>query len=806
MSKKDKSLASAQKHLERGSLEKALADYQKAAEEDPKDTRVWLKVAELLVKRGRKEEARDVYLKTADIYTEQGFFQRAVAVYKNLLKLTPGFVDAHFKLADLFRQLGLLSDAMQQYEMAASVYGKQGNVAEALAAMRRIVDLNPEHVLARIKLAEAASQAGMKGEAIAAFRMAADQLKAQGRTDEFLRVAERLLAHAPNDMALAKEAAAGYIERGNARFALSKLQPCFNANPRDLETLNLLAKAFEQLGQVAKTLSVTKEIGRIHKEAGRSTESLAAFQRALALDPSDEEAKLECQRAQASPRTVRPIEKAENSAAITFSEMAVPQFLLPKESSSTMAAVSSTSEISTGQGRSALPAQGSPHDTQVERLLSEADLFIKYNLFDRAVEHVRKVFDVAPDHVGARERLAFALIQSGRHSEAATQYALLGEQFRFSDPGRSQVYMRQAAATRPAADGGEPTTESGAVPEFAASSSDTSGEVLEFDALEAEELDEADLAAEPPVVEDRDDTPLSLPAMNVLSLNDLASQVGNRTDKVPAYKAPVDDDWAPPTTEMRLPDGFDEFDRVERTTAQGFSEAALNADLEQVDFFIAEGLKEEAESLLEDLVSRYPRHPAVAERYAKLEEGERGAVPQSPAPGTRVPVQESTPRAVVAGGGQADANTHADLGIAYKDMGLHDAAIKEFRLLAQDPQREIYALSMIGECFEAKGALTDAVIQYKKALNRTTITDSESTQIYFQLGRVFEALGDGKEALYFFEKVMRRDPGYSDVSGRVARLRGGAGQPPRNPLAGADSETVNVALDVISGGGNRSRS
>lgn len=189
MSKKDKFLASAQKHLERGSLEKALSDYQKAAEEDPKDTRVWLKIAEIQIKRNRKEEARDVYLKTAEIYTDQGFFQRAVAVYKNLLKLTPGFVDAHFKLADLFRQLGLLSDAMQQYELAAGVYQKLGKVSEAMGAMRRIVDLNPEHVLARIKLAEAASQAGLKDEAVKAFRLAAEQLKAQGRTDEFLRVA-----------------------------------------------------------------------------------------------------------------------------------------------------------------------------------------------------------------------------------------------------------------------------------------------------------------------------------------------------------------------------------------------------------------------------------------------------------------------------------------------------------------------------------------------------------------------------------------------------------------------------------------
>jgi tetratricopeptide (TPR) repeat protein len=221
-----------------------------------------------------------------------------------------------------------------------------------------------------------------------------------------------------------------------------------------------------------------------------------------------------------------------------------------------------------------------------------------------------------------------------------------------------------------------------------------------------------------------------------------------------------------------------------------------------VDFFIAEGLGDEAHGLLDDLVTRYPRHPAVAERFARLRDlSDRGAVPQGPPA-----VDSSVPRAQMADGESADSATHADLGLAYKEMGLFDAAIKEFKLLSQDAEREIYALIMIGECYEGKNALPDAVIHYKKALNRAHITDDQATQIYFQLGRVFEALGDGKEALYFFEKVYRRDPSHADVAARVSRLRGAPAVKPTNPLAAADSASVNVALDAISGGSHRSRS
>ena len=46
------------------------------------------------------------------------------------------------------------------------------------------------------------------------------QLKAQGRADDFVRVAERLLFHRPSDFAVARELAAAYIARGNPRLAL----------------------------------------------------------------------------------------------------------------------------------------------------------------------------------------------------------------------------------------------------------------------------------------------------------------------------------------------------------------------------------------------------------------------------------------------------------------------------------------------------------------------------------------------------------------------------------------------------------
>ena len=90
LTKKDKHLAAAQKFLERAQDHRALEEFARVVQEDPADTRTWLKMAEIHVRHGALAEAREIYLRTAEIYIGQGFLPKAVTVYKSVLKLTPG--------------------------------------------------------------------------------------------------------------------------------------------------------------------------------------------------------------------------------------------------------------------------------------------------------------------------------------------------------------------------------------------------------------------------------------------------------------------------------------------------------------------------------------------------------------------------------------------------------------------------------------------------------------------------------------------------------------------------------------------
>jgi hypothetical protein len=248
------------------------------------------------------------------------------------------------------------------------------------------------------------------------------------------------------------------------------------------------------------------------------------------------------------------------------------------------------------------------------------------------------------------------------------------------------------------------------------------------------------------------------------------------TAEVSVEVAAAPDQYVPPPVTFS-----DEFPEDEQTGVEDPAREAMFSELEQIDFFIDQGLPEEARSLLDEVAARFPPTPLLDQRRQRIRELERAAAPGAVpvAPGSPSPHQQApgaiSPKALVASGGEMDLESHRDLGIGYKDMGLFDAAIREFTILAKDPRHEVFGLTMIGECHESKGALADAVAYYKKALNKPGISEDEATALYFQLGSVFQTMGETNEALYFFEKVMKRDASFRDVRRRISVLRGGEG-------------------------------
>jgi tetratricopeptide (TPR) repeat protein len=223
-------------------------------------------------------------------------------------------------------------------------------------------------------------------------------------------------------------------------------------------------------------------------------------------------------------------------------------------------------------------------------------------------------------------------------------------------------------------------------------------------------------------------------------------------------------------------------------TAQGAAASAstgggssLEDDLDEADFFVGQNLFNEAKDILNGLLSRYPKNPLVQaklqdvlamERAAGMDDddgathGDLGAEPPVELRAPSAPPPAARPAVIARAMGDSDADTHYDLGLAYKEMGLFDEAIKEFHLVRETPGRAVQCHLMIGLCHVERGKLSEAVGEFKNGLYVEGINERESLALYFELGVVYEALGDAREALYYYEKVSKRDPRFRDVAGR----------------------------------------
>ncbi|MDX2009770.1 MAG: tetratricopeptide repeat protein [Myxococcaceae bacterium] len=439
---KNKIIEAAGKLVAKGAYDKAIKEYQKILEVDPKDVRILQKMGELYQKKNDNASAATFIVKVAESYAKDGFFLKAVAQYKQVLKLDPTLIDINIQLAELHQQLQLMGEAMAYYQVVAAHYDKQGDVKKSLDVTRKMVDLDPDNVQSRVKLADLYVRERMNDEAIGELSRAAEHLKRQNRIDDYLRVAERISALKPDDLALAKELAEFYLQRNDQKRALAKLQVCFKADSRDIDTLRLLAVAFQGLGQMSKTISVNKELARAYADKGLEQESEQVWQQVAQLDPNDPDvaarsgavaaSEPEPVIAPAPPARTGTTGVAQAYAPASQATAAAPAYQPPARTGQT------------GQQTALQPAVASakPRSDSLGKLLTETDVYVKYGLHDKALEHLRKVFGVDPENIDAHEKAYAIYVASNNHAQAAEQLLnVLRLHTRGGDKARAQPYL-----------------------------------------------------------------------------------------------------------------------------------------------------------------------------------------------------------------------------------------------------------------------------------------------------------------------------------------------------------------------------
>src|SRR5258708_27554321 len=220
---KQKVLSAAEKYVQQGKLQNAIAEYDKILKNDTKDLTVSNTVGDLYGRMGDNDEATDCFKSVGDAYATQGFTVKAIAMYKKISKLKPS-LECVLKLAELYTQQGLFNDARAQYLQVADEFLKSGELENAVRIFQKILEMDPENTAMRVRLAEVYVRLGKKTEAWQIFSAAAETMRSKGALSGAEEILQRMLTLYPGNTYAFLMYGKHMIESGDAAGAIAALQ------------------------------------------------------------------------------------------------------------------------------------------------------------------------------------------------------------------------------------------------------------------------------------------------------------------------------------------------------------------------------------------------------------------------------------------------------------------------------------------------------------------------------------------------------------------------------------------------------
>lgn len=288
---KAKVIKSAEKFVSSGKIAQAIEEYLKVLKENQKDWNLMIQIGDLYLKINKSTEAIQHFQKVADHYSSDGFFLKAIAIYKRINKLDPNLTDICIKLADLYLKQGLTMDAKTQLQVVAQHYVSQNQTKDAIKTFKKLIDIEPDNLKMRNELARAYKSEGMLGEAIKEYLEISDELSRKNLWKEAITVLDTAHKLDPRNSTILRRILTIYSEQNETAKATAVLDDALKQDPTNTEVLSLLAETMagrNQLDKAQETLdhailaSATKEPlwtlkGDLYLKAGQLDRAFAAY-------------------------------------------------------------------------------------------------------------------------------------------------------------------------------------------------------------------------------------------------------------------------------------------------------------------------------------------------------------------------------------------------------------------------------------------------------------------------------------------------------------------------------------------------
>jgi tetratricopeptide (TPR) repeat protein len=802
--------------LNDGFTTKAIAIYKKVAKLAPEESRPLERLAELYVQQGVLSEARPLYLQLAEMQLKAGRQPQAAVLLRKLLEAEPDNLRVQIRLAELHLSMGQQKESIETFHSAMQRIFDQGDHAETIRLADRILQLDPSHQPTFLLKVRALTASGKGAEAGKLLDTLPDR-DAGGETTSMLLnlflesgqpvkaadLAEKVFARDPKNYAVPHRVAgalleAGDLDRAQTMLAMIRdtmidsgdheilaqtLSRLAERKPGQLQPLEWLVDLYGRASDSFRLPDALAQLAYAYETSGDQPKALATYEKLLERTPEDE-----------TTRRKYLSLRAKTGLQPISGEIAPPVKVAPTEEAAP-AAVPASSE----------PALEEETQRYVTQALTDVDLFSSYGLTQKAIDLLESVLERAPGHTPILERLLDLSVGSGNDARTAELATILEKIAieRNDRPGMerfSELRRRFERAAGLAPENAPPTPAQPA----AAAPQEFSVPVIQA------ELDEpiAEVAPEsvPP-------EPIGVPvpvvsAVHEVDLSDewaaLSQQLETAMHEAPPAAVPEPAPPRPAAPPVSAPVLTPAVTPVAPPQMQAEPVAETPAfDLElqpAMPVAVAQSETQAADSLFADLAGEME---SVTSSLGIPAEPVHAAVQKSaPAP---QPAGPPAPRSTAGNGAAAsstsgtlsgplgdlfeefrselgetkedeDLETHYNLGIAYREMGLLEEAISEFQKVASSADKGPafrYAMqcsTLLGLAFMEKGQPAIAAIWYERALKTPGLDQESILALRYDLGVAQELAGDAQAAFSSFSQVYAMNIDYRDVAERIALL------------------------------------
>ncbi|MDD3627269.1 MAG: tetratricopeptide repeat protein [bacterium] len=688
-----------------GSYKKAIKFFNKFLEESDKDETVLNYLAESYIKEAELSEAIVIYFKLARIQKSKGNFIDS----RNTLKLLTGYKKndpmVFSILGEVEAGLGNIPSSVENYIKSYNLYIEEGKTKSGLTVLQQAKELQPDNVELDLLIADCYKMDGYITHSLRAYISAIQKLC--NKRD--FPSAEKALSLMKNMGEEIPELFYGYgillNAKGDYDGAISQFQRAIEILPTFFESLIGIGQALSNKGDYSKAMHYFKEAEKIEPGSPLLMESIGDIFSKKNLMYDALEKYLHAFEAYKDQNRYIEVFQLFGKILTIHSE--------------NLYVLENWGNILLGLGNI---------EEAVEKFSKCFNYYVKEELFENALEIGNKILQINPENEEVSKKVS--QIESGIKPEF------------HEDPSQVAAEVKSEES-----------------PGYRSPEEEEKYNLIKS-ALDKQKFEEALMYVDSLIKSDPEYPEYYLTKAEILiGVDKFDESIKNYEKSAELFT--INNDFKKSVFAYKQITNLLESMKPENQgTAevqgtQGYDEKAIDLIEDYIkdgDQYLKDGKIKEAKEVYNKILNVYPNYLNAKEKLSEL---------------NLIETFERKAQAVIEEG---DYYSNFNLGIAYKEMGLFDQAVEQFKLSLNDKDYSLPSFEAIAQTYEDLHQYESAIEWLKEGLKKPGYSSKDYLPLKFEMGRIYELMGNLSGAIKWYNEVFKQDFNFRNVGKKLAVL------------------------------------